>query len=136
MIVAAAVALAGLGGFSPRAEAGLEISIGFGQTYVSGHASCGCPIYTRRVCRGFDRYHRPVFDHHRQPFRCGCKHKNHPPGYAYGHDKHYKSKHYKSKHSKSKHSKSKHYKSRYDKHHKPKYDKHYKSYKKSGKKCK
>ena len=73
LIAAGAVMITGLLATAPRAEAGLEVSIGWGQPYVSGHASCGCPIYSRRVCSGYDRYHRPVFSTHREPFHCGCK---------------------------------------------------------------
>ena len=80
IIAAATVAVTALLGTSPRAQGGLELSIGFVQIYVSDHAPCGCPIYTRRTCRGYDRYHRPLFTYQRQPFHCGCK----------GHSKRYK----------------------------------------------
>lgn len=56
------------------AEAGVRVSIGTGYNYVSGHASCGCPIYTKRVVRGYDRYSRPIYNYYRQPFSCRCGH--------------------------------------------------------------
>ena len=55
------------------AEANVRLSIGSGYTYVSGHASCGCPIYTKRIVRSFDRFNRPVYNYYRQPFSCRCR---------------------------------------------------------------
>lgn len=55
---------------SNSAEAGIHVSIGTGYNYVSGHASCGCPIYTKRVVRGYNRYNQPIYNFYRQPFRC------------------------------------------------------------------
>jgi len=49
------------------AEAGVKVRIGSSKTYVSGYASCGTPIYTKRVVRGFNRYHKPIYSYHRQP---------------------------------------------------------------------
>jgi hypothetical protein len=89
VMTATAVTMLSLGGLSTPAEAGFEISIGFGQIYVSGRASCGCPIHTRRVCQGYDRHRRPVFNYYRVPFQRGCKHARHPhggpPGHAHRH---------------------------------------------------
>lgn len=71
-----ATALAILAGFmaTPNtAEAGIHISVGSGHTYVSGHASCGCPIYTQRVIRSYDCYNRPIYSYYRQPFNCNCR---------------------------------------------------------------
>jgi hypothetical protein len=68
-LITAALAVCMIG-LAPRAEA--QIRIGWSQTYVSGRAACGCPIQTKRTCRGHDRYHRPIFAYERQDFRCGC----------------------------------------------------------------
>ncbi len=57
---------------SEKAEAGIHLKIGSSHKYVSGHASCGCPIYTKRVVRGFNNYRRPIYNYYRQPFRCNC----------------------------------------------------------------
>ena len=73
LLAAASLTIASLLGTAPQAQAGVHIAVGWGQTYVSGHASCGCPIYSRRVCNGYDRYQRPVFATYPQPFHCGCK---------------------------------------------------------------
>jgi hypothetical protein len=92
-LATAALALAGLLAVPSKAEAGLEIRIGtghghahghgreFSRTVVSGHASCGCPIYVQRVFRGRDRYGRPIIDLVRVPFRCAGHHRtmNHYP---------------------------------------------------------
>ncbi|MEM9080718.1 MAG: hypothetical protein AAGC74_08525 [Verrucomicrobiota bacterium] len=61
------------------AEAGVRVSIGTTHTYVSGHASCGCPIYTKRVFRGYDCYRRPIYNYYRQPFqrRANCRSHGH-----------------------------------------------------------
>ena len=55
------------------AEASIHLKIGSSHSYVSGRASCGCPIYTKRVVRGFDRYRKPIYSYYRQPFRCCCR---------------------------------------------------------------
>lgn len=41
-------------------------------SYVSGHSSCGCPIYTKKVFTGHDCYGRPVYKYYRQPASCSC----------------------------------------------------------------
>lgn len=56
------------------AEAGVSLSIGSEYTYVSGHASCGSPIYTKRIVRGFDRFRKPIYSYHRLPFRSRAVH--------------------------------------------------------------
>jgi len=72
-VISAALALVAFVALPNRAEAGIHISVGHSSNYVSGHASCGCPIYTRRVCYGHDRYHHPIYRYYRQPFHCGCR---------------------------------------------------------------
>ncbi|WP_143157579.1 MULTISPECIES: hypothetical protein [Rubritalea] len=73
-------------------------------TYVSGYASCGCPLYTKRVFARYDRYGRPVYTYYSQPIvhRCGQGaairvqygnygyYRNYYPYYYYrGHRSHY-----------------------------------------------
>ncbi|NNC90338.1 MAG: hypothetical protein HKN82_17935 [Akkermansiaceae bacterium] len=41
-------------------------------TFVSSRASCGCPIYKKRVFRGYDRFRRPVFIYQEVPFVHRC----------------------------------------------------------------
>ncbi len=43
--------------------------IGHSYTYHSGYASCGSPIYTKRIIASYDRYHRPVYRYYRLPIR-------------------------------------------------------------------
>lgn len=84
----AAVAVTGLLA-APQAEAGHSTHASV--TYVSGHASCGCPIQTRRYVRSYDCYRRPIFGYSRVPFSHGssCRlrsqarsHSNHNHGRA------------------------------------------------------
>jgi len=42
-------------------------------TYVSGHTSCGCPIYTRKVFRYYDYYGHPVYAYYRVPVVHHCR---------------------------------------------------------------
>lgn len=97
-LATAITALVSLVAMPNNADAGLHVSVGHSHTYVSGRASCGCPIYTKRVFRGYDSCRRPIYSYYRQPFRCGCKsrcssrrHYNH--GY-YHHNPYYRSSHY------------------------------------------
>jgi len=69
----AAVALAGIVA-APVADAGhSSLSI----TYRSGFSSCGCPTYTQRYFRGYDRYRRPLFHYARLPLRHGSSCRRH-----------------------------------------------------------
>ncbi|MDE0594179.1 MAG: hypothetical protein OSB65_02930 [Roseibacillus sp.] len=54
---------------TPNAEAGHSTHASI--TYVSGHASCGCPIQTRRYVRTYDCYRRPIFGYSRVAFSHG-----------------------------------------------------------------
>ena len=49
-----------------KAEAG-SFPIGHSYTYHSGYASCGSPIFTKRVIASYDRYHRPVYRYYTLP---------------------------------------------------------------------
>ena len=72
LLATLAAVLVGFVATPNTAEANIHISIGSSYSYVSGRASCGCPIYTKRVVRGFNRYHKPIYNYYRQPFRCSC----------------------------------------------------------------
>ena len=61
-IIAAAVT--GLVAIPQTAEAGHSRA---GYLYQSGHASCGCPVYTNRFLVRYDCYRRPVYRHVRVP---------------------------------------------------------------------
>ncbi|MDP0491678.1 MAG: hypothetical protein Q7Q71_11565 [Verrucomicrobiota bacterium JB023] len=74
IILTALAAFAGVVALPNKAEAGVRLHIGATTTYVSGHTSCGCPIHTKRVFRGYDRYHRPIYNYYRQPTNCRCHH--------------------------------------------------------------
>jgi hypothetical protein len=54
---------------APKVEAGHSTHASI--TYVSGHASCGCPIQTRRYVRSYDCYRRPTFGYSRVAFSHG-----------------------------------------------------------------
>ena len=71
------------------ADASVRLSIGSGYTYISGRASCGCPIYTKRVVRGFDGYRRPIYNYYRQPFKCGCRSHYRAPVVRHGYNSRY-----------------------------------------------
>lgn len=73
LLATALAILAGLMATPNTAEAGVHLRVGSGHTYVSGHASCGCPIYTKRVIRSYDYYNRPIYSYYRQPFSCNCR---------------------------------------------------------------
>lgn len=44
--------------------------------YVSGHTSCGCPIYTKKVFRYHDCRGNPVYAYYRMPVNHKCQHRN------------------------------------------------------------
>ena len=44
-----------------------------GYTYVSGHTSCGCPVYTKRVVKYYDCRGYPVYAYYRQPVSHRCR---------------------------------------------------------------
>ncbi|MFK7909237.1 MAG: hypothetical protein AB8F34_01405 [Akkermansiaceae bacterium] len=76
-----------------KAEA-RSCSSGNSYTYVSGHTSCGCPVYTRRVVSGYDCYNRPTYRYYRVPVTHRCRshyssrsYRSH--NHSYGHRNHY-----------------------------------------------
>ena len=76
-LLAAIVAVAGFLAVSQSAQAGIRIHVGYTDYFISGHTTCGHPIYTKRVCRGFDRYRRPIYSYYRQPVRYGYNRSHH-----------------------------------------------------------
>lgn len=42
-------------------------------TYVSGHTSCGCPVYTQRYIAYYDHCGYPVFKYRRLPVSHRCR---------------------------------------------------------------
>lgn len=58
-------------------------------TYVSGHTSCGCKIYTKRIVRYYDNCGYPVYGYYRQPVKHYCQNrrssrKSYSNYYGYG----------------------------------------------------
>ena len=70
-IATAALALTGLLAVPSKADAGLEVRVGFGHGFTSSRASCGCTAYSKRLFIGRDRCGRPIFRYVRLPHRCG-----------------------------------------------------------------
>ncbi|MGJ8655359.1 MAG: hypothetical protein ACSHX6_02825 [Akkermansiaceae bacterium] len=83
-------------------------------TYVSGHSSCGCPIYTKKVFVNHDRYGRPVYRYYSVPSNCNCRVKAYRPSSHYSSHRSYHTnshnRHY-SRHTSSRHSSHGHHKS-------------------------
>ncbi|MBT8043617.1 MAG: hypothetical protein KJO79_01600 [Verrucomicrobiae bacterium] len=69
-------------------------------TYRSGSASCGCPVYTKRVFAGYDCYNRPTYRYYRVPMvhRCRSHHSNYHyrSNRGYRHSKYYHNRRYSS----------------------------------------
>lgn len=63
------LAIAGLFALPQSAEAG---SSSLSITYKSGHAACGCPIYTKRVVVGWDHLRRPIYRYYSVPVAHRC----------------------------------------------------------------
>lgn len=103
LLTTLAAVLVGFVAAPNTAEAGVHISIGSGHTYVSSRASCGCPIYTKRVVRGYDNYRRPIYSYYRQPFKCGCRTSYRAP-VRHGYNSRYVSPRYSSSRSSRSHS--------------------------------
>lgn len=66
-----------------------------GITYISGYASCGSPIYTKKVIVNHDRYGKPVYKYYSIPFV--SKHKNYSRN-TYNRHSSYRGKNYYSSH--------------------------------------
>lgn len=94
LLTTLAAVLVGFIATPQTAQAGIHISIGSSHSYISGRASCGCPIYTKRVCRGYDSYRRPIYNYYRQPFRCSCRSTYRAPVVRHGYNNRYVSPHY------------------------------------------
>jgi hypothetical protein len=97
-----ATVVVGLLAFPDTAEARPHGHHGSSHTYKSGHSSCGCAIYTKRIISSYDCYHRPVYRYYSVPVvhKCRSNHSyrsnrsHYSSGYRhnsyYGHrDRHY-----------------------------------------------
>lgn len=95
IIIATLVSVLGLVALPNKAEARHGDSGSSSYTYRSGHASCGCAIYTKRVITGYDCYRRPIYRYYSVPIvhRCHSNrshhHSYHRP--SYGHRGYYSS---------------------------------------------
>jgi len=61
-------------------------------TYVSGHSSCGCPRYTKKVTVGRDHRGYSIYKYYSVPFSCGCKkyqQPRHNSSYSHGRSSYY-----------------------------------------------
>jgi hypothetical protein len=72
LLAITAIALTGLA--LPQAAEASHPSSSLNLTYVSGHSSCGCPIYTQRIFIGYDSWNRPVYRYVSVPVRHRCSH--------------------------------------------------------------
>jgi hypothetical protein len=60
-LITAAIAALGLLGAAPSAEARSYHKHSGSHVYISGHRSCGTPIYKERYFIGYDRYGHPMW---------------------------------------------------------------------------
>ena len=58
-----------------------------GSSYVSGRASCGCPVYTQRYVAYYNHCGQPVYRYRTLPIRHSCRSRsyNYSGGHSYGH---------------------------------------------------
>ncbi|MBK1855683.1 hypothetical protein JO972_11985 [Verrucomicrobiaceae bacterium 5K15] len=65
---------------------------GSSYTYRSGHSSCGCATYTRRVIVSYDCHRRPVYRYYSVPVVHNCRshysHRSHSTRHHYSHRGH------------------------------------------------
>lgn len=93
LLTTLATALVGLVALPEKAEA-RNCGTSHSHTYRSGHASCGCPTYTRRVIIGYDCYHRPIYRYYSVPVVHRCKSHHNSPYYHRRHRHHKYHHHY------------------------------------------
>ncbi|BCX47690.1 hypothetical protein HAHE_15980 [Haloferula helveola] len=60
---------------APDAEARPHQHNSCSTTYVSGHTSCGCPIYTQRYVAYYDRFGRAIYRYQTLPVNHHCRHR-------------------------------------------------------------
>jgi len=89
IIIATLAIIVGLLALSPTSEARSPKHCGSSYTYRSGHASCGCAIYTKRILSGYDHCHRPIYRYCGVPIvhHCHSKRSHYSSSYrsSYGH---------------------------------------------------
>lgn len=88
----------GLVAFPETAEARPHCGTGQSYTYVSGHTSCGCPIYKRKVVVGYDCYNRPIYRYYSVPVTHRCR-SHHRSRYSRSHYHRNRSHYYRSRYS-------------------------------------
>ncbi len=98
IVIATLAIIVGLFALSHNAEARSPKHCGSSYTYRSGHASCGCPIYTKRIVSGYDCYNRPIYRYCGVPIvhRCNNKHGHYRSSYSRYHNNHYSLNRYRS----------------------------------------
>jgi len=71
-------------GLAERADAQCHSG---GSTYVSGRASCGCPVYTQRYVAYYNNCGQPVYRYRTLPVRHSCHSRTHVThgSHGYGH---------------------------------------------------
>ena len=93
IIITILVTITGLVALPNKAEARPYSHSGSSYTYRSGHASCGCAIYTKRILSGYDHCRQPIYRYCGVPIvhRCHSKRSHYSSSYGhqsghYGHD--------------------------------------------------
>jgi hypothetical protein len=85
IIIATLTIIVGLLALSPTAEARSPKHCGSSYTYRSGHASCGCAIYTKRILSGYDHCRQPIYRYYGVPIVHHCHSKRSTYRSSYGH---------------------------------------------------
>ena len=85
IIIATLAIIVGLLALSPTAEARSPKHCGSSYTYRSGHASCGCAIYTKRILSGYDHCRQPIYRYCGVPVVHHCHSKRSHYSSSYGH---------------------------------------------------
>lgn len=91
IVIATLAIIVGLIALSHNAEARSPKHCGSSYTYRSGHASCGCPIYTKRIIASYDCYQRPIYRYCGVPIvhRCHNKRNYYHSSYGNYHNNHH-----------------------------------------------
>ena len=87
LLATIATIFVGLVALPEKAEASPHHGNSNSYTYKSGHAPCGCAIYTKRVIASYDYHRRPVYRYYKVPFVHTC-------GINYGSSRYYGNKYY------------------------------------------
>jgi len=85
IIITILVTITGLVALPNKAEARPYSHSGSSYTYRSGHASCGCAIYTKRILSGYDHCRQPIYRYCGVPIVHRCHSKRSHYSSSYGH---------------------------------------------------